>query len=189
MVGGVDEPADVAVVLPVAKAIAEGDDDADVGARWEQPVSAVSSAAPLVADEEEDVVDPLAGLPLRGIDARWRTFVALLQQQRAGEFRLARLKAIADDVIDVGAPSEWGVAQLTRFAAEGATLLVLERAFGRPMRLVVHREETGGVSIHEAEEELRRELQTRLEAHARAHPLVQKAVALFGGELRAVRRQ
>ena len=35
---------------------------------------------------------------------------------------------------------------------------------------------------------MKRELQLKLEAHAKAHPVVQKALSLFGGEVRGVRR-
>jgi hypothetical protein len=183
---GEDEPELAVVAAP--KPTPPPDDDADdevVAAPVDAPVAVTASAA----DDEEDDVDPLAGLPLAGVDARWRAFVAGLQRQRAGVFRMARVKAIGDDVVDLGFPNGWGVDEVTRLAGDAGVVASLERAFGVRMRFTVVKEEAGGTSIHEAEEVLRRELQDKLEAHARAHPVVQKAVALFGGEVRAVRRR
>jgi hypothetical protein len=185
---GEDEPTLVVVAAPRDDAPAEVDDDGDVAPTASVAGPSSSAGAPVVVEDEDDDADPLAGLPLNGVDVRWRAFVASLQRQRAGVFRMARVKAIGDDVIDVAFSHGWGVDEVTRLATDPAIVGCLERAFGRNMRLTVAREESGGVSIQEAEEALQRELQQKLEAHARAHPLVQKAVALFGGEVRAVRR-
>ncbi len=184
---GEDEPTLAVVSTPVP--IPASDDDGDVGAGAPAAAPASSSGATATADEDaEDEVDPLADLPLDGVDVRWRAFVAFLQRQRAGVFRLARVKGIVDEVIELGMSSSWGHDEVVRLANDAAIIDALDRAFGRRMRLVCVRDDAGGVSIHEAEEALRRDLQSRLEAHARQHPVVQKAVALFGGEVRAVRR-
>jgi hypothetical protein len=57
----------------------------------------------------------------------------------------------------------------------GATLQVLLADDGSP-------------SVHEAEQQLHLELQAQLEAHAKSHPVVQKALTLFGGEVKTVKR-
>ncbi len=168
---------------------ADEDADAQVGEPFApaSPVTAAVAATGGVEDEEEEV-DPLASLPLTGVDERWRAFVARLQRQRAGVFRTARVKNLADDHIELTMTSEWGVDEITRSATDPMVIAALEQAFGRRPRLVAIRAETGGVSIQEAEEALRASLQARLEEHAKAHPVVQRAVSLFGGEVRAVRR-
>jgi hypothetical protein len=163
----------------------EGDDAGD-----DPGVEAASSStpAPPTGPDDEDDADPLAGLPLAGVDPRWRAFVARLQRQRAGVLRMVRVKRIGDGVIELASTSGWGVDAVNRLAADATVAQALTDTFSAVMCLIVAREDGVGVSIYDAEETLRRELQEKLEAHARSHRLVQKAVALFGGEVRAVRR-
>ncbi len=192
---GEDEPHLAVVVAPRRAATEEGEDAGDdpggeaaSSSTPAPPTGPGASAAVAAADDDEDDADPLAGLPLAGVDPRWRAFVARLQRQRAGVFRMVRVKHIGDGVIELASTSGWGVDEVNRLAADATVAQALTDTFGAVMRLIVAREDGVGVSIHDAEETLRRELQEKLEAHARAHPLVQKAVALFGGEVRAVRR-
>ncbi len=199
---GEDEP-DIVVpdAAPVAAAVEsdEADEgDTDDAARDAAPVStavaapsaaAAAAAAAPVVEEEDDDVDPLKDFELPGVDPRWRAFVGSLQQARAGTFRLGRLQKLENDVADVGFPTAHAVDDATHLATDAEILAKLEKAFGKKLSLKVGKgSEAGAPSVHDAEETLKRELQAKLEAHAKAHPVVQKALALFGGEVRAVRR-
>jgi hypothetical protein len=60
--------------------------------------------------------------------------------------------------------------------------------FGADATIVIKNEDDSTPSIQEAEQNMHRHLQAQLEAHAKSHPVVQKAVALFGGEVKMVKR-
>ena len=180
----------------------EGDSESDDGdAQIEQQTSQRVLARADVSDrrddglahaaaeeEEEDDVDPLAEFELPGVDLRWRSFVQSLQKARAGTFRLGRMKSAAANVVEVCFATAHAIDEASRIAVEPEVLARLEKAFGAPCQLKVLREDAGAPSVHDAEEHLKRELQLKLEAHAKAHPVVQKALSLFGGEVRGVRR-
>jgi DNA polymerase-3 subunit gamma/tau len=189
---GEDEPVIAMPSTPPVPAVEEegGDDDDDAIAPVAQAQGqGQGQGQQAVVDvEEEDDVDPLQGFELPGVDARWRSFVASLQRSRGGTFRLGRLKQIDGDVAEVAFPTAHAVDDATRLGGEAEILQKLERAFGKKLTLKVGKGDDGAPSVHEAEETLKKELQARLEAHAKAHPIVQKALSLFGGEVRAVRR-
>ncbi|MDP2341347.1 MAG: DNA polymerase III subunit gamma/tau [Deltaproteobacteria bacterium] len=188
---GEDEPVITQpTIAPQAAAEENPDDDDDDDGEAAAAPPAVIEIAPIAAavEEEDDDVDPLAGFELPGVDPRWRTFVQTLQKQRMGIFRLGRLKGVANDVVDVCFGTAHAIDEASRMATEPEVLARLEKAFGKKLKLAVLREDAGAISLHDAEEALKRELQQKLEAHAKAHPVVQKALALFGGEVRAVRR-
>ena len=108
-----------------------------------------------------------------------------------GTFRLGRLRRLDGGVVDVGFPTAHAVDDAQRLAHDAEVLQKLEKAFGAKLTMTVGKSDAndaGAPSVHDAEETLKRELQQKLEAHARAHPVVQKALSLFGGEVRAVRR-
>ena len=156
---------------------------ADVSDRRDEGVAHAAAE-----EEEEDDVDPLAEFELPGVDLRWRSFVQSLQKARAGTFRLGRMKSAAANVVEVCFATAHAIDEASRIAVEPEVLARLEKAFGAPCQLKVLREDAGAPSVHDAEEHLKRELQLKLEAHAKAHPVVQKALSLFGGEVRGVRR-
>ncbi len=198
---GEDEPDIVvptAAPAPTAEAATDDEqEDADAApalsatSTTTSAVAAAAVAAAVVADEEEDDVDPLQSFELPGVDPHWRAFVASLQRSRAGTFRLGRLKRLENDVADVVFPTAHTVDDATALSNDAEILAKLEKAFGKRLKLKASKDEANSVgppSIHDAEDALRKELQARLEAHAKAHPVVQKALSLFGGEVRAVRR-
>ena len=65
----------------------------------------------------------------------------------------------------------------------------LAHAYGAGVKLVIVPAADGAApSIAEARDRALAEAQRALEAHAKSHPIVEKAVSLFGGEVRSVRR-
>ncbi len=185
---GEDEPVIAAPrPSPIAPSVDGGDDD-------DAPQTATSGAhpgAPSLAlvedsdDEEDD--DPLFGLELPGVDERWRRFVNTLQLQRGGTFRMARPRTLSKDTVEVCFTQSFTAENARRMAESPDVKEALRACFGDAALTIVHADD-GGPSVHEAEQRLHAELQARLEAHARSHPVVQKAVALFGGEVKTVKR-
>jgi len=166
----------------------DGEGGSSVGSTRDAEALAAGSG-PVAVEEEEEEVDPLKDFELPGVDPRWRAFVGSLQRSRGGTFRLGRLQSLDGDVAEVGFSTAHAVDDATALAGDPEILARLEKEWGRPLKISVRKGGEGAPSIHEAEASLRKELQQKLEAHARSHPVVQKALALFGGEVRAVRRQ
>jgi DNA polymerase-3 subunit gamma/tau len=185
---GEDEPVIAAPrPSPIAPSVDGGDDD-------DAPQTATSGAhqgAPSLAlvedsdDEEDD--DPLFGLELPGVDERWRRFVNTLQLQRGGTFRMGRPRTLSNDTVEVCFIQGFTAENARRMAESPDVKEALRASFGDAELTIVHADD-GGPSVHEAEQRLHAELQARLEAHARSHPVVQKAVTLFGGEVKTVKR-
>ena len=152
---GEDEPLIAHPSLPPSPS-PDADDD-ERSASFEVPVApAPIEPVAAVPDDEDDDVDPLAGFELPGVDPRWRAFVQALQKARAGTFRLGRLKSVANDVVEVCFATGHAVDEATRMAVEPEVLARLEKSFGKRLKLSVLREDAGAVSVHDAEEALRR---------------------------------
>ncbi len=178
-----DEPV---IAAPEVHADAPVDDG--VGAVDAPPTAAdLVNSSPDVADEEEEDDDPLGELELKGVDPRWRRFVKSLHLSRGGTFRMGRIKRLDDAVVEVCFKAAYTHDEANRMAESAEVKAAFQAVFAGASLLVSHGEE-GAPSIQEAEATLKAELQQKLEAHAKSHPVVQKAVALFGGEVRAVKR-
>ena len=149
-----------------------------------EEVEATNASA---ADDEDSVVDPLAELELPGVDGRWRRFVHSLHLSRGGTFRMGRPQRL-DDVIVVAFKAAYTADEAARMALSPEVLTALTQVFGPAATIKVVQGDEGPPSIQEAETRLKQDIQEQLEAHARSHPVVQKAVALFGGEVRTVKR-
>jgi|GEM_PF-709437 len=207
---GEDEPVIDMVVDEPASPAASGDtdrgddadrtDDDDPGAGGlTAPIRPVGSAAGIdastvddlagaaAADDDDPNADPLADLDLPGVDVRWRRFVQSLHQSRGGTFRMGRPQTL-DGVIVVAFKAAYTADEAARMAQSPEVLAALLQVFGAGASLKVIQGDDGPPSIQEAETRLKHELQAQLEAHAKSHPVVQKAVALFGGEVRTVKR-
>lgn len=144
-------------------------------------------AGAAASDEDDPNADPLADLELPGVDVRWRRFVQSLHQSRGGTFRMGRPQSF-DGVIVVAFKAAYTADEAARMAQSPEVLAALLQVFGASASLKVVQGDDGPPSIQEAETRLKHELQAQLEAHAKSHPVVQKAVALFGGEVRTVKR-
>ena len=93
-----------------------------------------------------------------------------------------------DDVIVVAFKAAYTADEAARMALSPEVLTALAQVFGPAATIKVVQGDEGPPSIQEAETRLKQDIQEQLEAHARSHPVVQKAVALFGGEVRTVKR-
>jgi hypothetical protein len=145
-------------------------------------------------DDEEH--DPAAGLPLEGIDPRFKDFVdrvARAHRPMASYLDQARLVATKDGAIEVFFPRERDANALKGAVDAPAIRDALEKAYGTSTRLIIVQPppdaSTAAPSIADAREKAIQEAQRALEAHAKSHPVVERAVALFGGEVRAVKRR
>lgn len=147
----------------------------------EPPPAAVEEAE----DEEED--DPLMGLDLPGVDDRWRRFVNSLHLQKGGTFRMGRPRRLGPDVVEVCFIQQFTADNARRMAESPEVKAALAAIFGSATLHILHADD-GGPSVQEAEQRLQAELQTQLETHAKSHPVVQKALTLFGGEVKTVKR-
>jgi hypothetical protein len=170
------------------------DDDPGAGGATASVRPAVADASPVddlagatAADEDDPNADPLADLELPGVDVRWRRFVQSLHQSRGGTFRMGRPQSL-DSVIVVAFKAAYTADEAARMAQSPEVLAALLQVFGAGASLRVVQGDDGPPSIQEAETRLKHELQAQLESHAKSHPVVQKAVALFGGEVRTVKR-
>jgi DNA polymerase-3 subunit gamma/tau len=172
---------------PPAAVEATDDEDAPAGAPARDASTTPSLALVDDVDDADDVDDPLFGLDLPGVDERWRRFVTTLRQQRGGTFRMGRPRKLGPDVVEVCFIQAFTADNARRMAESPEVGDALRASFGDVTLKVFHADD-GSPSVHDAEQRLHAELQERLEAHARSHPVVQKALTLFGGEVKTVKR-
>ena len=170
----------------------------------EDGAAEVVSAAPVAAvvsgeaspEDDEEAPDPAAGLTLEGVDAPFLAFVdqvARAHRPMAMHLDHARLLKAEGGAVEVFFPRELHARALS--AAVDAPVIrdALEAAYGKGARLLIVPAPAdpaqGKPSVAEARERALAEAQRALEQHAKSHPVVEKAVALFGGEVRQVRRR
>jgi DNA polymerase III subunit gamma/tau len=204
---GEDEPivSDVRETrAPGAVGPAPVEDEADVDAapvaeRLPGPavVAAANDAAPEEAEEEEDI-DPAAGLPLEGIDPRFKEFVdRVARAHRPIASHLDHAHLVRAPEPQKGGTVEVSFARDAHASAIKSALdappvrEALAHAYGADVKLIIVATpaEKSAPSIAEAREAALQEAQRALEAHAKSHPIVEKAVSLFGGEVRSVRKR
>jgi DNA polymerase-3 subunit gamma/tau len=151
-----------------------------------------------VDDVDADDLDPALGLPLEGIDPRMKAFVdhVWTKNERLGAHLMhARLvgvdKAASGPLVKLS--FERGLHERTTKDAIGDTIVknAVVHAFGAGavIDLVPHVEGAGQPpTLAEASKKALDDVEKALDAHARAHPVVKRAIELFGGEVRSVRR-
>jgi DNA polymerase III subunit gamma/tau len=181
-----------------------GDDDDDARPAPAAPAPRMREdakdepAAP--SDDDDDGVDPAAGLPLVGVDARFVAFAdALSRRARPIAMHLDHARVLRTDsqggahVITVCFERELHERAISGSLHERAVNECLADAYGANARLVIDKApaELADIppSIAQARDRALHEAQLALEAHAKAHPVVEKAVALFGGQVRVVKRK
>ncbi len=146
--------------------------------------------------EPLDEADDDFPLPLEGIDETWLAFVQKVGRRAyrlGGDLAHGKYLGTRRDgdvpvvcvFIEKTVPRE----QVASHVKHPAIVEALS-VFGPGARLEVTDAAPGdeGPSIAEAQDTAVRALQSALEAHAREHPIVQKALTLFGGEIRGVRQ-
>ncbi|HEY4222160.1 MAG TPA: DNA polymerase III subunit gamma/tau [Myxococcota bacterium] len=195
-----DRQAPPAATTPPAQAAPEllGEDPPEVVETAPEIVAAAPApVATVVAEEEDDVdIDPAAGLPLIGVDARMRSFIDHVAVHAglglvAGALSHARLVSVNEQTVSLsfGADNNATLVK-SNLAALGPALAA---AFGDGKKLALVAEVPGASAsaptLAEAQQRALAEAQRALEAHAHSHPVVERAVALFGGQVRAVRRR
>jgi DNA polymerase-3 subunit gamma/tau len=156
-------------------------------------------AAPEQADHDDDDGghDPAAGLALTGVDPRFIAFADHASRATGMHLDQARVVAIAakgtGHEVSVCFERELHQRAVSDLVAQPALLDALASAFGPGSRLVVvpppAQLASLPPSIAQARDTAIAEAQAALEAHAKTHPVVEKAVALFGGQVRAVKRK
>ena len=161
------------------------------------PMAPVAVEEALMAEEEasDDSEDPAAGLPLLDVDERWITFVDKVARRarplamHLDHGSLVTVRAGEKTVVEVCFPRELHERAVAG-ALDDATLLDAVQIFGKGARLSVIKRPAENVppTLAEARHRAIKAAQDALEAHAKAHPVVERAIALFGGEVRAVRR-
>jgi DNA polymerase-3 subunit gamma/tau len=145
-------------------------------------------------EDEEPPFDPALGYLLEGVDPR---FVDVVRDVAPTSKRLASLLAHAHvieqegDELRVSFSRNPHTEEVRGHAASKAVKDALANRFGAGTRLVIveHEEGKGAPSVAQAQRRAAEQAQADLEAHARAHPVVQAAMELFGGEVRSVRRE
>ncbi|MCC7071584.1 MAG: DNA polymerase III subunit gamma/tau [Deltaproteobacteria bacterium] len=194
---GEDPPA-IAEVAPSSAAQSASTDESDERDDDAAPVLAdARPAAPVAAvEEEEEAPDPAAGLPLEGVDARLVQFVdqvARTHRPMAMHLDHARLVRVSNGSVELCFPRELHARALVGAVDAPVIKDALEAAFGKGARLCIVAPPADAalaqVSLAEARERALAEAQRALEQHAKSHPVVEKAVALFGGEVRQVKRR
>lgn len=150
-----------------------------------------------VGVEEEEDIDPAAGLPLEGIDARFKEFVdrvARAHRPIASHLDHAHLVRAPEPqrggTVEVSFARDAHASAIKSALDAGPVRDALTHAYGADVKLIiVPTPEKSAPSIAEAREHALQEAQRALEAHAKSHPIVEKAVSLFGGEVRSVRKR
>ncbi|MCC7111769.1 MAG: DNA polymerase III subunit gamma/tau, partial [Deltaproteobacteria bacterium] len=193
-----EDPPTIAEVSAAAAPAPPEEADAEDGAAEQvsaAPVAAVASGEASPEDDEE-APDPAAGLTLEGVDAPFLAFVdqvARAHRPMAMHLDHARLLKAEGGAVEVFFPRELHARALS--AAVDAPVIrdALEAAYGKGARLLIVPAPAdpaqGKPSVAEARERALAEAQRALEQHAKSHPVVEKAVALFGGEVRQVKRR
>jgi DNA polymerase-3 subunit gamma/tau len=181
---GEDEPTIAAPSTP--RPVADSGEDEE-GNAVVAPPRVEPPPAPLEEAEDEEEDDPLMGLDLPGVDDRWRRFVNSLRLQKGGTFRMGRPRRLGPDVVEVCFVQQFTADNARRMAESPEVKAAFSQIFGGARLQIVHADD-GGPSVQEAEQQVHAELQARLEAHAKSHPVVQKALTLFGGEVKTVKR-
>ena len=161
------------------------------------PVEAVADAEPEEDGADDVDVDPAAGLLLEGVDGRFADFVERVARAGgygglAGALSHARLQRVADHSVEISFAREHNARAIKSAVDAPVITEALAHAFGDGAKLVIVAEPaaaTAGPSIADARHAALAEAQRALEAHAKSHPVVEKAVALFGGAVRAVRHR
>ncbi len=147
------------------------------------------------ADEVDEGIDPAAGLPLLGVDARFIAFVdATAKSNRPLAMHLdqARVVSTNDSAVRVGFVRDLHERALAPALLDAVLLADLRAAYGAAVTLEIVKLIDGTAaapSMAEARTAALAAAQAALEAHAKSHPVVAKAVALFGGPVRSVVRK
>jgi DNA polymerase-3 subunit gamma/tau len=155
-----------------------------------------AGAADASGNDDEEEADGAAGLPLEGIDPRFKDFVdrvARAHRPMASYLDHAHLVSAAGGAVEVCFSRE-AHANALKGAVEAPPIQeALLHAFGAGMKLIIvgtpAQPAQTAPSIAEARDTALAEAQRALEAHAKSHPIVEKAVSLFGGEVRSVKRR
>jgi DNA polymerase-3 subunit gamma/tau len=175
-------------------------DAAPVSERLPGPaiVAAANDSPPVEEPEEEEDIDPAAGLPLEGIDPRFKEFVdRVARAHRPIASHLDHAHLVRAPEPQKGGTLEVSFARDAHASAIKSALdappvrEALMHAFGADVKLIIvpTPADKSAPSIAEAREHALQEAQRALEAHAKSHPIVEKAVSLFGGEVRSVRKR
>lgn len=165
---------------------------ADVASLPTPPAENKPEAQP--EEEEEEPFDPALGYLLEGVDERWLAFVrqlAAVRQRLGGVFAHGRFVGVRTgqegNRVEVAFERLLYRDDAERHATDPAVLAALS-VFGENARLFTAEvTEDCAPSIATAQAKAAAKAQAALEAHAKAHPVVQKAVSLFGGEVRSIR--
>lgn len=190
-----EDPPPVAEVAPTPPPPSSNDDEeADATPAPSAPVVAVAEES-ADDDDADDGVDPAAGLPLEGVDPRFIAFVdKVAKTHRPIAMHLDQAKVVSSTggKVEICFLREMHAAAL-KGAVDAAVITdALAAAYGAGHRLVIVAPPADPKalppSLSEARDAALQEAQRALEAHAKSHPVVEKAVALFGGQVRAVRQ-
>lgn len=160
------------------------------------PARTVEASPEMVSEEEEEEepFDPALGYLLEDVDERWLSFVrqlAAVRQRLGGVFAHGRLAGIRTGEegcrVEVAFERTLYRDDAEKHATDPAVLAALA-VFGENARLyTADLSEECAPSIASAQAKAAAKAQAALEAHAKAHPVVQKALSLFGGEVRSIR--
>jgi DNA polymerase-3 subunit gamma/tau len=173
---------------------ADNEDPPTVAEMLPEPEIAESAPTPVDDDEDGDV-DPAAGLPLVGVDPRWIAVVdGVARHSRPARMHLdhARVRSVENGVVTLSYSRDIHDTAAAIVLTQPWAQALLVAQFGPDARIVTlpSTSSTEGVapSIAEATQRALADAQAALEAHAKAHPVVERAVALFGGAVRQVKR-
>jgi DNA polymerase-3 subunit gamma/tau len=194
--GGGQAPALPGAPATLPPTLFDGEDPPPV-AEINEPVEGPPTAELEVADgAEDDDIDPAAGLPLDGVDPRFVAFVdavARAARPMAMHFDHARVWHVDAGRVEVFFPRDLHERAVANAVDAPAVRDALERAYGQGTRLIIVKPPAdpsrAAPSIAEARQRALDEAQRQLEQHAKRHPVVEKAVALFGGQVRSVKRR
>jgi DNA polymerase III subunit gamma/tau len=178
----------VAAPVEPTPIVREDGEDEPVFAQGEpEPAAApVTTAAVIEADDtsdDDDLADPARHLPLTGIPPAWIKLVDVLTKTArplAMHLDQARVLAMTDDSVTVA---------FERGLHKDAVLQAL-KGLTLSHKIVVADAVTDDASpsIVDARKRALEDAQAALVVHAKSHPVVQKTLALFGGEIRKVQR-
>jgi DNA polymerase-3 subunit gamma/tau len=189
-----------------APAIDDGSEDPPGLEELSGPVPTVEHVvAPAIdiadADTDEmdtDDLDPALGFTLEGVDPRMKSFVdQVWNKNQALGAHLMHARLVGVDQASTGPrvklSFERGLHERSTRDAVGEAFIksALVDAFGEgaTVELVAH--DAGAdqpPTLADAVKKAKDDAEKALDAHARAHPVVKKAIELFGGEVRSVRR-
>jgi DNA polymerase-3 subunit gamma/tau len=165
----------------------------EVGAQQPTPSDSVDPPESEAIEEDDEESDPAFGLSLNGADPAWVQVVdALGAKDRPMAVKLEQARVLREgDTFHLFFKQSLHRKQVQAMLDAPALAQALKNTVGKGSTILVSDDEKAdgaAISIVQARQEALDRAEAALSAHAQENPTVRRALALFGGEVRDVRR-